>query len=469
MSGTQSSLLIRNGRVVTPGANGHILEDRGNLEILVQDGKISRIAPASVFSGYHGDGDIPGNIPGNIIDARGKLVMPGLINAHTHFYSTFARGLYKVNPSKNFNEVLKNLWWKLDKALTLEGVYYSALIAMIDCIKKGTTTVFDHHSSPGAIRGSLTRIADAVGEAGLRACLCYEVSDRDGPKAAGQSIDENHDFIMECRRRAASGDGYLRGLFGLHASFTISDATLLKAVDVAAKAGAAGFHVHAAEAATDQEHSLKHFGVSIVERFRRAGVLGPQSMLAHCVHIDETQMNIIAETGTNVVHNPQSNMNNAVGVADVVGMAKKGICVGLGTDAMTANMFEEMRSAVWLQKLNRKNSSDGFIESLNALLVNNSKIAKKYWDLGVESDFDLGVLKEGAAADMILVDYEPPTPFDSASLLGHICFGVAESAIDTTIVGGRVLMRDKKLEIGIDEERIAARSRELAKEVWKAF
>lgn len=445
-----SALLVKNGRIATLGDRGAVLEGHG---ILIEGGLVSKIAPVESFAQL----EVP------VLDARSKLVLPGLINAHMHFYSTFARGLYKVKPSGNFNEILENLWWKLDKLLTLDGVYVSALIALLDGIRKGTTTFIDHHASPYALRGSLARISQAVTESGLRASLCYEVSDRDGPQIAEDGIAENTEFIRECKRRAAAGDTSQRALFGLHASFTLSDKTLSKAAEKGAELGS-GFHVHVAEAASDEEHCRKNHSVPIVERFKRAGILGPDSIFAHGVHLSESEIEQIAASGTNVVHNPQSNMNNGVGVADIINMTEKGVRVGLGTDAMTCNMFEEVRVATWLQKLNRRNPGVGFCEALGTLFNNNAKIADRYWD-----GSKLGRIEEGAAADLILVDYDPATPFDSRSLMGHLCFGVAESAVDTTIVGGRILMRNKKLELDIDEERLAARSRELAGSLWEGF
>jgi len=201
----------------------------------------------------------------------------------------------------------------------------------------------------------------------------------------------------------------------------------------------------------------------VAERLNKFGILGPKSIAAHCVHINEREMDILKETETAVVHNPQSNMNNAVGVADIVKMFSKGILVGLGTDAMTVNMMEEVRTALWAQHLSHKDPSVGFVESLSTLLFNNAKIANRYWETKA------GELKEGNAADIILIDYYPPTPFDESTFLGHFCFGLTQSRVDTTIAGGKVLMEKKKLTIDIDEKAIAKESAKLAKALWKRF
>jgi putative selenium metabolism protein SsnA len=369
------------------------------------------------------------------------------------------RGLGKAAPSANFQEVLENLWWRLDKKLTLDDCYYSALLPLIDSVRHGTTTLIDHHASPFAVRGSLDVIAKAVKQAGLRASLCYEVSDRDGGKIAREGIEENVAFIKRCQKE---NDDQLRALFGLHASFTLADKTLGRAADAGRGLGA-GFHVHAAEAQSDQDYNREHFGMRVVERFHRFGILGKKTIAAHCVHVNEREMDLLAETGTAVAHNPQSNMNNAVGVADIVKMTRKGVLVGLGTDAMTVNMLEELRVALWAQHLSHGDPSCGFMEALSTLAFNNAKIANRYWG------GKLGEIKEGNYADMVLIDYRPPTPFDESTFLGHFCFGLSQSAVDTTIASGRVLMEKKKLKLDIDEAEAAAKSMTLSKELWARF
>jgi putative selenium metabolism protein SsnA len=441
-----TTTLIKNGTIVTLGEPNRVID---NGAILIEGAKIKKIGKSDEFTGAYD----------RVIDASNKVALPGFINAHMHFYSTMVRGLGKIQPAVDFVDVLKKLWWKLDRQLLLEDCYYSALVALIDAVKKGTTTLIDHHASPFAVTGSLAKIAEAVKQTGLRASLCYEVSDRDGPDIAMQGIQENIDFIETCQKE---NDDHLKALFGLHASFTLTEGTLKKAVK-AAKSLGAGFHIHVAEAGSDQEHSLKNFGVRVVERLEKAGVLGPQTIAAHCVHVDENELSILQATDTSVVHNPQSNINNAVGVADIIAMQEKGVRVGLGTDAMTVDMLEELRQALWIQHLARNNPSVGFMEAMNALTINNARIARKYWQTGI------GELKEGYAADIVLMEYYPPTPFNETTFLGHLGFGLSQAVVDTTIVGGNVLMENRKLNIGIDEADIARQSRTLASRLWDRF
>ena len=439
-------LLIRNGTLVTLGEPCRVLEGH---DLLVKGGRIARIAPA---------GEIPGPFDREI-DARGKVVLPGLVNAHMHFYSTLVRGLGKAAPSANFQEILENLWWRLDRKLSLDDVEVSARVILVEAIRRGTTTLVDHHASPGAICGSLGRIAKAVKESGLRSCLCYEVSDRDGAAVTEQGLEENAAFAREC---AAASDPQLRALFGLHAAFTLSDETLGKAARVGRDLGV-GFHVHVAEAASDVAANRAKHGKSSARRLIDHGILGTGSIAAHAVHCDDADKDALAASGAWVVTNPQSNLNNAVGIADVVGLVRRGVPVGLGTDAMTVGMLEELRVGLWAQHLKQENPSCGFLELTGALFVQNPRIASTLWG------FPIGTLAEGAAADVILVDYLPPTPLNDATALGHLVFGLSQAVVDTTICGGRVLMYGRRLEIGLDEEALAAESRRLATALWERF
>jgi putative selenium metabolism protein SsnA len=444
MASMHESLLIENGTLLSTGGVPSV---RRNHSILIKDGLIARIAPGSRIGAFSG----------KRIDASGKVVVPGLINAHTHLYSTFARGMLKVRPSHDFMGVLRNLWWRLDCALTEEDCYSSALVALIDSIRHGTTTLIDHHASPRAAAGSLDAIARAVGETGLRACLCYEVSDRHGARSAREGLDENARFIRKCQEH---GDGNLRALFGLHASFTLSDKTLEEAAGLGHSLGA-GFHIHAAEALGDQQATLRTAKASVIARLEKQGILGRRSVAAHCVHVSQKEIDMLAQSGTAVAHNPQSNLNNAVGTANVVEMARRGAVLGLGTDAMTANMLEELRVALWAQRAETRNPSAGFKEVTGALFDGNPRIASRIFGLR------FGELRKGCVGDVAIFDYDPPTPLVSDNALGHALFGLSQARVDTTVVGGRVLMEHGRLLIDVDEERANERARELARNLWQ--
>jgi len=437
-------ILIQNGTLLTFGSPCRVLEGHA---LLIEDGRIAEIAP--VIAGPFD----------RVLDAKGQVVMPGFVNAHMHFYSTLVRGLGKAAPSRDFQEVLNHLWWRLDRQLSLEDVEMSARIILLDAIRKGTTTLVDHHASPGAVLGSLDRIARAVKDSGLRACLCYELSDRDGERVVEEGLAENAAFATRCVREQ---DPQLRALFGLHAAFTLSDRTLERASKSGHDLGT-GFHVHVAEAASDVLLNRERHGLSPVARLKAHGLLGGKSLAAHAVHVSEADMDLLAHTGTFVAHNPQSNINNAVGIADVLELVRRGVPVGLGTDAMTVNLLEELRVGLWAQHLRQDNPSCGFLELTNALFVRNPELASRLWG------FPLGTLEVGAAADVILLDYHPPTPLDDTTVLGHLVFGLSQAVVDTTICGGRILMEGRHLKIDVDEAELSARSRELAKALWARF
>jgi putative selenium metabolism protein SsnA len=394
-------------------------------------------------------------------DAGGQLVLPASICAHTHFYGAFSRGMgIPGQPPESFPQILERLWWRLDKALTLEDVRYSALVCLVDAIRHGTTTLIDHHASPNAIDGSLDVIAAAVQEAGLRASLCYEVTDRDGEERTRAGIRENVRFAKRLGEAPPGGDAQLAASFGLHASLTLSDETLADCVAAADELGL-GFHVHAAEGISDQKDALRKSGKRVIHRLGDAGILGPRTIAVHCVHVDESEIERLADTETWVTHQPRSNMNNAVGVAPVEAMVDAGVSVGLGNDGFSNQMFAEMKAAYFVHKLDQRDpqAMPGNL-IMDLAYVNNSRLARVFWP-----EQRLGELSEGAMADLVFVDYHPTTPLSADNLPWHILFGVEASMITGSICAGQVLMRDREL-LTLDEEAITARSRELAADVW---
>ncbi|HEX2993415.1 MAG TPA: putative aminohydrolase SsnA, partial [Anaerolineales bacterium] len=387
------------------------------------------------------------------VDCAGKIVLPGFICAHHHFYSTMARGMaIPGEPASNFVEILERLWWKVDRALLDEDITLSAQIPLIECIRNGTTTIIDHHASPGMRDGSLDLIEKAVRQAGLRASLCYEVSDRN---VMGGGVEENERFI----KKIGKGDGQIAAMMGLHASFTLSDETLEKCVGIA-KDNGVGCHIHVAEDLADREDSLKKYGTPIVQRLNKMGAAGPKSLFIHCVHIDDSEMDIIAATNTSVVHNPESNMNNAVGVTRIFDILKRNILLGLGSDGMSSDMLSQMRCGYLLHRLANHDPRVAFMELPKMLLENNAEICERQFGIR------LGELAEGRPADMAIMDYQPPTQLSEANFLGHLIFGLVDATVDTTVCRGKILMQGKKI-LSVDEERIAARSRELAPKMWQ--
>lgn len=400
------------------------------------------------------------------LDAQGQLVLPGSICAHTHFYGAFARGMaLHDEPPAHFPQILRRLWWRLDRALDERAVRLSALVAMVEAIRHGTTTLIDHHASPSCIDGSLDVIAEAAVEAGLRVCLCYEVTDRNGSEGARAGIAENVRFIRRVQRWRAEGDprgSLLAASFGLHAAFTVGPETMARAAAEAQALGV-GFHIHVAEDTADEGHSLTVYGVRTVERLAREGVLGPQTLCAHCVHVDAAEIALLARTQSKVSHQPRSNMNNAVGVAPVAAMRSASVTVGLGTDGFAHNMFAEMKAAYLVHKVHARDPRVMDAEAVLSMAYReNARIAALFWP------HPLGVLAPGAYADVILLDYRPYTPLTAENFPWHLIFGIDGAHVTTTICGGRVLMKDRRL-LTLDEERIAAEARAYAPVVWERF
>jgi putative selenium metabolism protein SsnA len=433
---------FENGIVVTLGKNNRVI---WNGSVVTDGENVVAIGTAAEMKKKYPNAES--------VDCTNKVVLPGFICTHHHFYSTFARGMFiPGEPASNFVEVLERLWWKVDRAIVGDDILLSAQIPLIECIRNGTTTVIDHHASPSQRDGSLDMIESAVRQAGVRASLCYEVSDRN---VMGGGIAENERFI----KKIGKGDGQIAAMMGLHASFTVSDETVEKCVGIAKDAGV-GCHIHVAEDAADRKDSIEKFGVPTVERLHKLGMTGEKSIFVHCVHIDESEMDTVAATKTIVVHNPESNMNNAVGVTQLLKLLKKNILVGLGTDGMNSDMLTQMRCAYLLHRLDNRDPRVAFMEAPQLLLQNNADIAERQFGIRV------GELAEGRPADMAILDYIPPTPMNENNFLGHLIFGMTDSAVDTTVCRGQILMKNKQI-LTMDEERLAARSRELAPKMWE--
>ena len=436
--------LIANGKVITRDDAMPYIENGG---VVVEGTKIIELGETAALKAKYPDAEF--------IDAKGNVIMPAFINVHSHIYSALARGLSikGYNPT-NFYEILDGMWWAIDRNLDLEGTRYSAYTTFIDSIKTGCTTLFDHHASFCEIPGSLFTIEEVAKELGVRACLCYEVSDRDGEEKCDLAIRENGDFIRHCAREK---NPMISAMFGGHALFTISDRTFEKMVKE--NNGMTGFHIHVSEGMNDVYDSLQNYGRRPVQRLQDHGILGEKTILGHCIHVNTAEMEIIKETNTMVVNNPESNMGNAIGICPVLQLHKRGILLGMGTDAYTNDMLESLKVALCSQRSQNCLPNVGWCEVTDMLFKNNAKIGARYFP------DQLGVLKAGAAADIIVMDYKPFTPFSDENIDGHMIFGMTGRQCETTMCNGKLLMKDRQL-IGIDEEAINARTMEASKKLW---
>jgi putative selenium metabolism protein SsnA len=428
-----TATILSGGTVLTGNAEGKLFE-RGAVAFegdrVVAVGAETAILPA-----------FPGALR---LDAKGGLILPGLINLHHHFYSVFARGLAPSAPTRDFEEVLGGIWWRLDRALDPEAVRLSAALSLAECVRWGCTTVFDHHSSPSCIPGSLDLIAGEVRKAGLSAVLCYEVSDRNGLEGAAAGLDENLRFLK-------GADSRVRGMVGLHASFTLGDETLSKVSGRLPRG--VGIHVHVAEGARD---------AGPLERLDRFGFLGPEALLVHGVHLTASDLERVAARGAMLVHNPESNWHNGVGRLDVLTAAEAGCRLGLGTDGMSANVLRSLRAAFLSLRDGRRDPSAGF-EVVPGLLGGNAEFARRAF-----SEPLLGQLVPGAPADIAVVETPPPTPVKVANAFAHLVYGASEAPVRHTIARGRILMKDFQL-LSVDLESAAAEARKVAPRVWSRF
>ncbi len=438
-------LLIGNGRMITWTENTPYFE---NGCVAVDENRIVEVGSTEELRANYPNADF--------YDVKGRLIMPGLINTHTHIYSSFARGLSlpQAQPNRHFLDILENMWWRVDKVLNLDDCRYSAYATGLESIRCGVTTLFDHHASQNYVKGSLFAIHESLRKLGLRASLCYEVSDRDGKDTARAAIEENIAFIDHARQDKTD---MIKGMFGLHASFTLSAETLADCVRAMGSRNA-GFHVHVAEGIADLEDSQKQYGKRVVERLYEAGILGEKTLAIHNVHINEAEMELLSNTNTMAVHNPESNMGNAVGCTPAMEILEHKILLGLGTDAYTQDMFESLKVANIIHKHVKQNPSIAFMESIGMLFHANAEIAKRFFDT------PLGRLEPGAAADIIVLSYTPHTPLEAGTIAGHVMFGLSGRCVDTSLINGKFVMKERVIQTV--EELVLQESRKQSADFW---
>ncbi|MFV0379295.1 MAG: putative aminohydrolase SsnA [Anaerorhabdus sp.] len=437
--------IIGNGKVFTRDANNPYIEDGA----VVFDGKlIKEVGKLQDLKAKYIDAEF--------IDANGQYIMPAFINVHNHIYSALGRGIsIKNHNPTNFIEILEGLWWNLDNHLKLKDSEMSARATYINCIENGVTTIFDHHASYGETLGSLKVIGDIAKEYGVRSCLCYEVSDRHGEEKMKEAVKENVDFYNYTKNDSSD---MLKAMMGLHASFTLSDKTMEYVIKNTPSD--CGYHIHVEEGLDDVIDAKEKYNTTVVERLNDLKILGPNTMAVHCIHGTKKELDILKETDTIVVHNPESNMGNAVGAPNAIEIFKTGVLYGLGTDGYTNDMLESYKVANCLQKHDRKDPSCAWMEIPTMLFENNAEIANRFFKI------PLGKLKEGYSADIILVDYTPLTPMNENNLNSHLLFGINGSMVTSTIGSGKILMRDRKL-VNIDKSAVLEESRMVANDLWK--
>lgn len=403
--------------------------------------------------------DAPGELPADVevLDASGCVVVPGLVIAHHHLYSALARGMPGAPgaPPETFTEILEKVWWRLDRALDLDLVETSALVGAVEALRCGVTGLVDHHASPEAIEGSLDRLAAGLGAAGARGVLCYETTDRHGDEGFERGLAENARFLSRPDRPA-----HVRGMVGGHAPFTLSDDHLAAVAALAARHDVA-VHLHVAEADTDQADARRRGAKTVTDRLADAGILGGRAVLAHGVHLSEDELARLAEAGVWLTHQPRSNMNNHVGylgrARDLAGR------VALGTDGINGDLFDEAHAAFFRLK---EHDRHGAAETVWSWIATGWRLMSEAFGLPAERGF--GRLVPGAPADLVILDYDAPTPVHAGNLPWHLAFGLSARHVRDVVVGGEVVVRGGH-PVRVDDGEVRERGRAGARRLWEAM
>lgn len=423
-----------------------ILEDHS---VAIEQGKIVEVGKTSELQKKYPVAEV--------FDASGRIVMPGIICSHSHLYGMLLRGAsLQITPPSDFTQILQRVWWPVDEAMNYEDAYASALAASLEFAKSGVTTFADTYSGPNSIVGVLDHVARAVEEIGIHGFLAFEATERHSKEEGVKGLEENMRFAEKMRLKPQSTT---RPLFSIHASFTISDDLIKRTKEMAQKFDAP-ITIHVSEGLGDLHHNLENYGKRTVERLRDVGLLGPRVVLAHCVNLDENEINILAQTKTGVAHNPMSNMLNAVGVAPILRMLEEKVNVGLGNDGYIFDMFENMRAAFLLHRVYHKNPNA--IDPYTVLQMATLNGAKLY---GVEKE--VGSIEVGKRADIILIKPSVlPTPLNASSAVGHLVNTVDGDDVETVIVDGKPIVKNKQL-LTFDEAKAQSISQSAASKLWK--
>ncbi|MFP4431995.1 MAG: putative aminohydrolase SsnA [Spirochaetaceae bacterium] len=393
------------------------------------------------------------------VDAAGRVVMPGLVCAHTHFYSGLARGItVPLGPMPDFPAILEKLWWRLDRSLNAEAIRASAAINVLEAVAAGTTTIVDHHASAGHVRGSLDIIAEELRRVGLRGLLCYETSDRDGPALRDEALAENEAFAAvaaaEAKTAAEAGRPapMLSAAIGAHALFTLGDETLAR-LGALCDSTKLGIHIHIGEDPVDEATCRREYGCALTDRLTAHGLLSEKSILAHGIHLSGEDRKAINAAGAFLVHNTRSNMNNGVGYNGHLGEFESW---ALGTDGITGDMFEEA-SVAWFKHRDAGGALD--IAEVVGGLSGGHRMASRHFGAPV------GTLDVGAVADLVILDYRSPTPLVPENLAGHIAFAMKSADVDTVVIDGRIVYADRRFPF--DVAGVYAKAREVAADLWE--
>ena len=431
-----NTILIKNAFILSPNTNFE-----GKQSLLIKDDVISEIAP-----------QIDESDVDKVIDATGKILLPGLINTHTHLSMTLFRGLAD---DLSLDSWLNDHIWPMEANLNGDYCYIGALLGAVELIKSGTTTFSDMYFY-------MEDVARAVDEAGIRAVLSYGMIDFGDEERRKNEIRENLTLFENCNGMA---DGRIKVFFGPHSPYTASEELLIKVRELADKYGM-GIHIHVSETQKEINDVSEEKGLRPFEYLDKIGLLGPDVVAAHSVWLSDEEIEIIRKNDVKVSHNPCSNMKLASGIAPVSKLLENDICVSIGTDGASSNnnldLIEELKTASLLQKVSTLDPK--VLNSDEAIAMGTIKGAEA---LGLDSE--IGSIEVGKKADIILIDTNSANMVpDSSSLSSNIIYSANGSNVDTTICNGKVLMENKKLTV-LDEDEIYAKARQAIKELKEAI
>ncbi|MBI9103135.1 MAG: putative aminohydrolase SsnA [Spirochaetales bacterium] len=424
---------------------------REGMNILIENDRIKEVSSTAA---------LPAGEAGKTIDARGGLVFPGIVCSHNHYYSGLARGIMAdIGPTPDFVSTLKNLWWRMDRALDEDSLYSSGLICSLDAVRAGTTSVIDHHAGPSCIEGSLATLKSAFEKVGLRGASCYEVTDRNGRDEMLRGVKENIDFAKMVDKEKADGTG--PGLFeahiGAHAPCTVPEEGLELLADAVKQTGK-GLHIHVAEDRYDVSHSHVNYGKDLIRRLDDSGIINDKSLIVHGIFLSPEEIEIINDRDAFLVHNSRSNMNNGVGYNKNLPLLKN---LALGTDGIGNDMFEEFKFAYFKHK---DAGGAWWPGDFLSALQNGNRILERNFGK------PFGRLEEGYTADIVIADYNAPTPLVPENIAGHMAFGMGSSIVRTVVIGGNIVLEERKFpEERFPEgvEAIYAKARKDGKAMWE--
>jgi len=438
------TLLVKNAFVVTMDSQRRIL-DRGY--IAIRDGKIENVQ----------QGKPTGFNSGRVIDAAGKIAIPGLICAHNHMYGVLSHGMPVRNPPTTFRGFLKDFWWpQVEDRLGQREISAATEFACAQMAKSGTTTFADILEAPNSMPGALNTEASIVQKSGLRAILSFEASERAGAKRAEESLGENLRFIQKWNRKK----GLLRGMMCTHTLFTCSTEFLQKAKELAAEHHV-GIHIHLEEARDEIDYAMRAYDKLPVEVYEEIGFLAPDLLASQCVQTRPEEIKLLKKYDVKLAHMPLSNCEVGGGVAPLNEFLDSGLTVGLGTDGYVTDMFEVMRAAFLIHKGHRQDAT--LIPAHVAFELATISGAKA---LGMGDD--IGSLEEGKQADMLLLDRTFPTPVTTENVFAQLVTFGSGNLVDAVIVSGRTIVANHKVRT-LNEQDAREKCSRVAARFWEKF